>query len=57
MCGQENDEKHSEQGFEDNASSGANTSSLNVEELAMEYYASGRLPVMENEVDVLAVGG
>ena len=44
-------------GFEDNASSGIDTSSLNVEQLVMEYYASGRLPVARNDDADLSGGG
>jgi hypothetical protein len=32
-------------GFEDEENEAAGTTSLNVEQLAMEYYATGRLPV------------
>ena len=44
-------------GFEENASGKADTSSLNVEELAMQYYASGRLPVSSTAGDALSGGG
>jgi hypothetical protein len=39
-------------GFEDNGDESATPRSLNVEELAMEYYATGRLPVSPTDDDV-----
>ena len=44
-------------GFEENAAGKADMTSLNVEELAMQYYASGRLPASETADDELAGGG
>jgi len=44
-------------GFEDNTAEKADTSSLNVEELAMQYYATGRLPVAKPGNEKLLGGG
>ena len=51
MAGEETDigKRCSYVGFEDNVVDVADPSSLNVEELAMQYYATGRLPVSEPE--------